>query len=192
MWLGLDARGKKVHVGHSLIDDQGRAWQVIPTERTLRKQKMARVQEISVERARRSVPQRRAPGSFTIITLYRTFRVPQASQTEQANKRRWHSLYKKYVRPIQKLAARRRRAVARMPFTKCPVCWGGFQPCRFKLGIPVWKSKKLRVCCTGCVYTVRKEVRRAQRRQPDIDRERMRRHIAWKYIRRGEQHGNDE
>jgi len=179
MITGRDARGRKVRRDDMLIDDRGRAWRVQATELPLRKRGLARVQSV------RSAP---APGQdFSVVRLYLTLRVPAPSQTAAANARRWHRLWAKYVVPAQQRAERQRRRVAVMALRPCPVCRGGWQPCKFKLGLPVWKRKKLRVCSRQCAVQVRKEVRLLQKKQSERDPERVRRSVAWKYLRRESQ-----
>ena len=72
-----------------------------------------------------------------------------------------------------------------MPLRKCPVCMDGSEPVRFKIGIPVWKGKKLRVCSSRCRRHVRKEVKIAI--EYGVDKNTARRKAAYKYMKRGGQ-----
>jgi hypothetical protein len=181
MIIGRDARSRSVREGDLVIDERGRAWKVIATEASLRKRRIVRV---------RSVPLASTPKTYSDHTatarLFLTFKVSKPSRTETANKRRWQRLYTKYTRPILRREIKQRQRILSLPFQRCPVCIDTNQPCRFKLGIQVWKGKKLRVCSRACAAKVKKEVKKLIKMQPETDAERLRRHVAWTFTKKGE------
>jgi hypothetical protein len=69
------------------------------------------------------------------------------------------------------------------PRLRCPVC----REVYFRIGVRVWRGKRLKVCVRKCARKVRAEVRAAVRKSPDDDQELVRRRIAWHYIREGRQ-----
>lgn len=176
MIVGRDARGNIVKEGDIILDDRGRAWEVEETERTLRGQRIVRCQSVPLDN-------RPAPLGVGTVRLELTFRVEKPSSTLGANRRRWERLYDKYARPARRAAAKARQKAAAQPLRPCTVCAKTQQPVRFKIGVAVWKGKKLRVCSTTCANAVRREVTKLQRKHPDIDRERLRRHVAWSYMK---------
>lgn len=178
MILGKDAKGKNVRQGDTLLDKRGGAWRVLKTEGTLRKQLVIRV---------RSVPLSKRPTETALVRLSLVFRVTAPSATPQANIRRWKHLYDKYTRPAKRAAIRQKRRVEALPLKPCPACLEELQPCKFKLGVRVWRGRKLRVCSKACVYLVRRRVRRAQRKNPTLDTGRIRLHIARMLMQKGGQ-----
>lgn len=173
--------------GDVVIDNRGRAWRVRNTETALRHRQLIRARNIPLPKRPGSPVSKKPNSAFQIVQPSRMFRVPKSSSTRQANAQRWKKLFHKYVLPLRRVAARRRRVAATLPLRPCPVCQNGEQPCRFKLGIAVWKGKRLRVCSTSCSRTVKKEVTRERRLHPEVDRERTRKIIAWRYMKRGGQ-----
>jgi hypothetical protein len=171
-----DARGKTVGEGDTVIDKRGRAWVIISTEATLRKQRLVRARRIFHSKE-----------YFSVIDPRRTFRVRKSSSSKQANARRWKEFYKKYARPLNRATARRRRIAEALPLRPCPVCQNGAQPCKFKIGLAVWRGKRLRVCSTSCAHTVKNEVRRERHEQPSIDPERVRKTVAFRFMQKGGQ-----
>lgn len=180
MITNKDARDKTVIEGDTVIDKRGWAWVIISTEATLRKQQLIRA---------RRIPQAGRPSKnyFSVIHPHRTFKVRRPSASKQANTRRWKELYKKYARPLNRATARQRHIAETLPLRPCPVCQNGEQPCKFKIGLPVWKGKRLRVCSTTCAHSVKKEVNHERREQPDTDPERVRRLVAFRFMQKGGQ-----
>lgn len=171
MTQGKDARGRLVLVDDTVIDKGGEAYIVCWTEKGLRKQRSARAEVKGV-------------GSHTRVDLTRVFRVKKASATERQNKARWKRMWDKYVRPERRRVARRRRkAEASHHMWKCPVCIKGYDNgsgvVRFKIGIPVWRGKKLRVCSIRCKRKVQRRVKAGEHGD--------RRKVAYNYMKKGGQ-----
>lgn len=172
--VGVDARNRTVRVEDTVIDKRGRVYTILWTEKALRKQRTVCAQTTLSK-----------SGSYTFIKLQRVFRVGNPSTWPTRNKMRWGRLYDKYVRPIKKQEARkRRRAEESTKMWPCPVCKNGKQPTRFKIGIAVWRGKRLRVCSTPCKRKVLKEVRVLAE---GYDHEETRRFVAWRYMKAGGQ-----
>lgn len=172
--IGSDARGKVVRVDDYLITKRGRTYTACWTEKPLIKRRTIRVLSATEE-------------TYSLARLDRVFRVGKISTRPWRNKARWARMYEKYVKPIKRKAARRRRRAASAKMRWCPVCINGHQPTRFKIGVPVWKGKKLRVCSTGCKRRVRKQVRILREKHPQLEPELVRRQLAYQYMRAGGQ-----
>jgi len=171
--IGTDARGKTVAVDDCLIDKRGRVYIVCWTERALRRQKTARVLRKE---------------SYTYVRLTHVFRVRRASAKPSRNRARWARLYENYVKPMRRKEVHRlRRVAATSKMWRCPVCINGRQPTRFKIGVQVWKGKRLRVCSTPCRRRVLKGVRHLQEKYPEADAEFVRRQVAYQYMKAGGQ-----
>jgi hypothetical protein len=176
--VGKDARGRTVSVADCVITKRGQALVIAPTEKALRKRQTARVVTAETE-------------EFTYIRLNRVFRVRHAG-SQAKNKSRWRHLHEKYVKPLRKKEARRRRRVAATTkMWPCPVCMNGKQPTRFKIGIQVWSGRRLRVCSTPCKRRVLRGVKELQQAHSDLDPEHVRRQIAYQYMKAGGQKVGD-
>lgn len=168
--VGVDARGRTVRIEDTIIDKRGRVYTIFWTEKALRKRGSVRAQPLQSDTG------------YVFVSLPRVFRVKRASSTALRNRMRWRRFYDKYVRPARRAAARKRRKVeASTKMWPCPVCKNGGQPTRFKIGIRVWDGKRLRVCSAVCKRRVLKEVKKLR------DGERVRRRVAWKYMKIGGQ-----
>lgn len=176
--LGVDARNRPVRVEDIVIDKRGRVYTILWTERALRKRKTVRAQTALDKDG----------GSYTFIRLQRVFRWKRPSTWASRNKMRWRRLYDNYVRPARRAAARKRHKVeASRKMWPCPVCKNGKQPTRFKIGIPVWRGKRLRVCSAPCKRKVLRQVKLLEQEEVGLDHEEARRRVAWRYMRIGGQ-----
>lgn len=130
----------------------------------------------------RASPLSRVPQSM-LLKLEQVFKVKRTTKT--GSKGRWKTLWDKYVKPARRRARARRRRVEAMPMRICPVCADEPEAVHFKLGTPVWKGKKLRVCTKRCARKVRAEVRIAI--EYGVTKEDAQRKAAYKFMKKGGQ-----
>ncbi len=162
--VGKDARGRKVSIGDHVITKKGDVYRIIQTEGSYRSHGIIRGIEINGE------------GGAKYLKTDRIFRVRRSSMT--STRARWRKLYDKYAKPAKRKAARtRRKVMASTTMWQCPVCINGKAPVRFKIGVQVWKGKRLRVCSSPCRRRVLREVRETDSRA----------RVAYKYMKRGGQ-----
>lgn len=186
--VGKDARGRTASVDDYVIDKKGQAAVVAWTEKALRKREIARATPVMIQNESSAAP---ALPDIAFVRLGKVFRVRQP-RSQRANKARWRRLYDKYVRPIKREATRKRRkAEATTTMWHCPVCANGRQPTRFKIGVQVWKGRRLRVCSTPCKRRVLRGVKQLQQAHSDLDPEYVRRQIAYQYMKAGRQKVGD-
>jgi len=169
--MGQDARGKQVRIHDRVMDKKGVIYHVAWTAKHLRKTGIVN-----------SCPLDGIP-PFVLLKSSRVFRVRRTIET--GSRRRWTYLYDKYVRPMKRRTQSLRKKVEAMPLRPCPVCIHDEAPVRFKLGVPVWQGKKLRVCTTRCARRVRKEVKIAV--EYGVDQDIAKRRAAYKYMKIGGQ-----
>lgn len=167
--IGRDARRVKLKVGNLVIDEQGRTWKILETGKTYLRYRMLKVQRVRP-------PSSKRPRSVLYKRAYEVFRV-RKRHGRAANAALWAHWSSHVILPPGYTRSLR----------PCPVCMGGWQPIRFKIGVRVWEKRKLRVCSRACRRVVRAKVREVCKRHPDVDKEKCRLAVAWKYMRKGGQ-----
>lgn len=164
---GFDARDKPVRIGDRVLHKDGYIYDVAMTPKNLRRM-----------RTIHAYPLDRKP-PFVLLKLERCLKVRKT--TKHGSRKKFKAAWEKFVKPILRKKRRMRKRVEAMPLRLCPVCgvvW-------FKLGVPVWKGKKLRVCCTHCKREVLREVRLVV--AYGMDKEKARRKAAYKFMKKGSQ-----
>lgn len=164
---GFDARGKILRIGDRVMYRDGVVYDVSATPKNLKK-----------ARTIHACPLDREP-PFVLLKLEKCLKVKRI--TANGSRKKWKAAWDKYVKPLRRKAARKRKKVAAMPSVLCPVC----EVVWFKLGIPVWKGKKLRVCARPCRREVLKEVRLAI--EYGVEKGKARRKAARKFMKKGGQ-----
>ncbi len=164
---GFDARGKPVRIHDRILHKDGNIYDVCATPKNLR-----RVHTIHASPLDRNPP-------FVLLKLEHCLKVRRI--TKHGSKKKYKAAWAKFVKPILRKKRRQRKRVEAMPTRLCPMC----EVVWFKLGVPVWKGKKLRVCCTHCKREVVKEVRLVA--SYGVDKEKARRKAAYKYMKKGQQ-----
>ena len=164
---GVDARGKTLRVNDRVMYKDGKIHEVAASPRNLRR-----------GGAIHATPIDHNP-PFILLRLDKCLKVRR--NTENGSRKRWKAAWVKYVKPLKRKAARKRKRVSAMPKKLCPVC----EVVWFRLGIPVWRGKKLRVCARPCRREVSKEVRLAI--EYGVEKKKARRKAARKFMKRGDQ-----
>ncbi len=169
---GKDARGRTVRVHDRVMDKKGQIYEVSRTDKSLLKKGTIRAS-----------PLRKEPAFFILLNLNQVFKVKRTSKN--GSRRLYTRLWNTYAKPLRRKALRERKKVEAMPMKICPVCRDEPDAIHFKIGTPVWKGRKLRVCTKRCAIVVRKEVRSAVGH--GVARETARRKAAYKYMKIGGQ-----
>ena len=120
---------------------------------------------------------------FVLLKLSGVFKIRLTAKI--GSTRRWKNSLDKYSNPAKRKARARRRRVEAMSMRTCPVCINDPQVVHFKLGTPVWKGKKLRVCTKRCARKVRAEVRIAV--EYGVSKKDAQRRATYKYMKIGGQ-----
>lgn len=164
---GFDARNKPVRIGDRILYKDGRIYDVASTPKNLRRMRTVH-----------ACPLDRNP-PFMLLRLEWSLRVRKT--TKNGGRKKFKAAWEKFVKPILRKKRRMRKKVEAMSTRLCPIC----EVVWFKLGVPVWRGKKLRVCCTRCKREVLKEVRLVV--TYGVEKEKARRKAAYKYMKKGSQ-----
>jgi len=164
---GVDARGKQLRIGDRVLYKDGGIYEVCASPKNLRRG--GAIHTAPIDKHTPTV----------LLRLDKCIRVRRS--TENSSRKKYKAAWVKYVKPVKRRAARKRRRVARMPKKLCPVC----EVVWFRLGVPVWRGKKLRVCARPCRRDVMKEVRLAV--EYGVEKKKARRKAAKKFMRIGGQ-----